>query len=124
MGTLNGFIVLAEGSRQAAGEDHADELHEGDADADAAQQQRLVVEELQELRQASNLRGIVRRALLNVLRQHEATCGGHRLILEDRAPVVRAFDAAALQLSLHQRPSVLGLHRVGVVIERLVELFL
>lgn len=67
--SLNGFVVLSESARQATSKDDADQLNQSDADADTSEKQRLVIEEIQELRQTSDFRCVVCCTVLDVLRQ-------------------------------------------------------
>lgn len=48
----------------------------------------------------------------------------HRFVLEDGTPILWTLDTTAFQLSLHQRPSVLSLDGVCVIVESLIELSL
>lgn len=45
-------------------------------------------------------------------------------ILEDRAPVVRTFNAATFELALNERPGMLSIHVIRIVVHCLIELFL
>lgn len=67
MNNSDGFIIFAESARQTTGKDDSDELDQSDANANAAEQERLIVQKLKQLRQASDFRCVVRCAMFHTL---------------------------------------------------------